>query len=413
MGAAGAQLVVPVWRRLVVGAALVPIAQIASPGTLPNTLTPAALAGAGSDDAARPLSSSAALAAGAARPVRAAASRLDRRRSPSPSALGAPLRRLRPPDRRHVGTRGAWSAIGLGAARLARRRGLRRCDALVTGDRLWTATARTVFWNRAIDEAIRSPRPTSRSHPSRRSVEVEPRRVLRRADGAPLERDVVVAPVDRHARGREARRAPRRRQRDATASPPGGPERAGTDAPSHRAASSRTATSPGTATVTVYACRPGTLDVTILGKTGDPIEARVDGVPVARLETPDGERSRTGSPAPRVRRRLTALRLRAREPGLRRVRRRSRSPRSSAGARALAGQLIVGLGERLDRVAGGVELVVGDEEPQRRVAVRVGVLLDGALERRVDPCRVSRCLQLLRLGRRSPRRPPGRARSCP
>ncbi len=54
----------------------------------------------------------------------------------------------------------------------------------------------------------------------------------------------------------------------------------------------------GTARVTVYACRPGTLDVTILGKTGDPIEARVDGIDVQRLDTPNGAAVTHRIPAP-------------------------------------------------------------------------------------------------------------------
>jgi hypothetical protein len=42
------------------------------------------------------------------------------------------------------------------------------------------------------------------------------------------------------------------------------------------------------AQITVYACRAGTLDVTILGKTGDPVRASVDGIQVATLQTPAG-----------------------------------------------------------------------------------------------------------------------------
>jgi hypothetical protein len=42
----------------------------------------------------------------------------------------------------------------------------------------------------------------------------------------------------------------------------------------------------GVAQITVYGCRPGTLDVTLLGKSGDPVEAFVDGIPVATLRTP-------------------------------------------------------------------------------------------------------------------------------
>jgi hypothetical protein len=44
----------------------------------------------------------------------------------------------------------------------------------------------------------------------------------------------------------------------------------------------------GRALVTVYGCRPGTLDLTILGKTGDPVAVGIDGIAVAQLETPAG-----------------------------------------------------------------------------------------------------------------------------
>ena len=45
----------------------------------------------------------------------------------------------------------------------------------------------------------------------------------------------------------------------------------------------------GSARITVYACGPGTLYITVIGKTGDPIRAYVDGFELAPLETPAGE----------------------------------------------------------------------------------------------------------------------------
>jgi hypothetical protein len=54
----------------------------------------------------------------------------------------------------------------------------------------------------------------------------------------------------------------------------------------------------GTARITVYACRQGTLDVTVLGKSGDPIEARVDGFAVRQLDTPNGAATTYRIPAP-------------------------------------------------------------------------------------------------------------------
>ena len=54
----------------------------------------------------------------------------------------------------------------------------------------------------------------------------------------------------------------------------------------------------GSARVTVYACGQGTLDVTILGKSGHPVDARVNGITVARLETPNEDAITHRIPAP-------------------------------------------------------------------------------------------------------------------
>ena len=50
--------------------------------------------------------------------------------------------------------------------------------------------------------------------------------------------------------------------------------------------------------MTVYACGQGTLDVTILGKSGHPVDARVNGITVARLETPNEDAITHRIPAP-------------------------------------------------------------------------------------------------------------------
>ena len=61
------------------------------------------------------------------------------------------------------------------------------------GDRLWTSTARTVFWNRAIAEVLRV-LATTPFPPVTPSVEVGDDGVVRTADGGTLDRQVVVAP---------------------------------------------------------------------------------------------------------------------------------------------------------------------------------------------------------------------------
>ena len=166
---------------------------------------------------------------------------------------------------------------------------------LVTGDRIWPSTARTVFWNRAIDEVVRLASAGSPFPPVAGSVEIDPRGVIRRADGESLERDVVVT-VDRHARRREARRARAAGDSESNGLVAWRPEQAARVARTEGFLPNGDFS--GTATIAVYDACSGTLDVTILGKTGDPIEARVDGILVAQLETPNGEAVTHRIPAP-------------------------------------------------------------------------------------------------------------------
>ena len=86
---------------------------------------------------------------------------------------------------------------------------------LVTGDRLWTATARTIFWNRSIDDVVLLRPATTPFPPVTRAVEHRRRRRPpdRRRRAAPT--PIVVAPTTLVARGREGRRATGRHERDA------------------------------------------------------------------------------------------------------------------------------------------------------------------------------------------------------
>ena len=275
-------IVVPVWLAIVAAAALVPIGQIAGPDTLPNTPTPAVLAALGSDGAARTALVATAFAAGALVLL------LPRRFAwVTAVAVGIGLALLSVDSGRRIAHASAHEElVGTGSAPPAwlDDAGVQSATLLLTGDRLWTATARTVFWNRAIDEAVRIAPLTVPFPPVTSAVEVGDDGILRTADGSPLERDVLVAPSTVTLEGEKV------------------VERPAGDSESYGLAAWRTEgparlllrTSgflpngdfTGKVTVIVYACRPGTLDVTILGKTGDPIEARVDGVSVARLETP-------------------------------------------------------------------------------------------------------------------------------
>jgi hypothetical protein len=165
--------------------------------------------------------------------------------------------------------------------------GVRGATLLLTGDQLWTTTARTIFWNRAIDDAIRVSPATTPFPPVTRSVDVGPDGILRAPDGSQLARALVVAPSsltlageavaerqvgDSEAQGLVAWRAENPVRVDL-----------------RREGFLPNGDFTGTARITVYGCRQGMLDLTILGKTGDPVRVRVDGIVVDRLETPAGE----------------------------------------------------------------------------------------------------------------------------
>ena len=184
-------VVVPVWALLVAGAATIPLAEIAAPETLVNTFTPSSLVDL-SVDQARAALVAAAVVAGAlfvAVPRRLAWTRCGRRRCRAGTRLGG----QRAARRRRVRARGP-RVDGLCPRRVARRRRSRRCHPPRTGDRLWTSTARTVFWNRAIAEVLRVAPATLPFPPVTPAVEVGDDGVVRTADGGTLERQVVVAP---------------------------------------------------------------------------------------------------------------------------------------------------------------------------------------------------------------------------
>jgi hypothetical protein len=287
-------VVVPVWLLVVAGAALVPIAQLATPATLPNTPTSAALVGLGSEGAARGALVVGALVAGAM--VVAVPRRLA---WVIPIAAGVALVALSVDSGRRISDASAHEervAIGSDPPGWLDDAGLDGATLLVTGDRLWTAIARTIFWNRAIDGALDLAPATTPFPPLVASVVLDPDGTLRTATGATLDRPLVVAPSTFTLVGEKVA------ERPAGDSEAPGLAAWRPDQPVRIALRTEgflpNGDFTGTARVTVYACRPGTLDVTILGKSGDPIEALVDGVPVARLETPNGGAATHRIPAP-------------------------------------------------------------------------------------------------------------------
>ena len=282
-----------VWALTVLGAATIPIDEIAAADTLVNAPTSAALAGLGSDDRARLALVGGAVLAGACVAL------LPRRRAwIAAAAVGLGLGLLSLDSARRIDRASALeqrAAVGSSDARWLDAAAVGDATLLVTGDRLWTATARTIFWNRDIVEVARLEGVTVPFPPVTLSYAVDDDGTLRRATGE-LRRRHVVAPSTVTLAGEKVAERP--------AGDSQTPGLAAWTIEGPVAIRWRTAgflpngDFSGIVSVTVFACTPGTLDITILGKTGDPVEARVDGITVATLETPNEEATTHRIPAP-------------------------------------------------------------------------------------------------------------------
>ena len=276
-------VVIPALGLVVAGAVFVPLTQLATAETLPNTFTPAVLSALGADTAR------AALVVGSL--VAGALVLLLPRRFAWVAAVvvGVGLALLSVDSARRIADASAHEqrvAIGTQPPSWLDEAGARDATLLLTGDRLWTATARTIFWNRAVDEIVRLVPATTPFPPVTTPVTIGPDGVLRTSDGSPLERPVVVSPSTATLAGEKLAERP---AGDSEAYGlalwrPSEPVRVVLRTDGFLPNGDFT----GTATVTVYGCGQGSLDVTILGKTGDPVLARVDGIEVGQLETPSG-----------------------------------------------------------------------------------------------------------------------------
>jgi hypothetical protein len=278
------RVVVPAWGVLVLLAAVVPLEQLVAPGSIVNTLTPAPLSALGSETARRTALVLAAVAAGAL------AVFLPRRLAwIGAVVVGSGLALVSVDTARRIDDASAHeqrAAIGSTPPAWLDDAGLQDAMLLVTGDRIWTSDARTIFWNRSVRDVLRIRPAEVPFPPDVPTATVGDDGVLRAADGRSIERSLVVAPDSMMIAGTRIAERP---QGDG-------------DAPGlvawHpqeplRIELQRSGFLPNGdfthgAQITVYGCRPGTLDVTILGKTGDPVRASVDGIQVATLQTPAG-----------------------------------------------------------------------------------------------------------------------------
>jgi len=286
--------VVPVWCVLVLLAALVPLDQLVGEGSIVNTLTPAPLAALGSETAQRVALVLAALAAGVLAvfvPRRVAWI--------GAVVVGVGLALVSADTARRIDTASAHeqrATIGADSPMWLDDAGLHGATLLVTGDRVWTSVARTVFWNRAVQDVIGLPPADVPFPPDTPTATVGDDGVLRSADGTPLARPLVVAPEGMMIAGDRVAERP---QGDGDAPGlvawrPQEPVRIELE----RSGFLPNGDFTRNAQITVYACRPGTLDVTVLGKSGDPVRASVDGIQVATLQTPAGESAIHRIPTP-------------------------------------------------------------------------------------------------------------------
>ena len=139
-----------------------------------------------------------------------------------------------------------------------------------------------IFWNRRIDSVARLQGAARSARSCRWSWSCGPTAVLGRAGRTHAsEPALVAAPTNFELAGERIAEAPR-----STDSPGIALWRL---EPAVRLLTSRSGVQPngdiiGTAQITVYACGPGRLELTLLGKQGTPIELRANGITCARPE---------------------------------------------------------------------------------------------------------------------------------
>lgn len=159
---------------------------------------------------------------------------------------------------------------------------------LVTGDRPWRADARTVFWNRSVTEVLRLANVPGGVPPAPEPVELDlDTGLLRDVRGRAVERALVVAPASLTLVGERV-----------VELPVGSAEVTSLAAwrvdGRVRVLSRVSGLQPngdfsGIVTVAVPACVPGALEVTLIGKSGDPVAARVNEQVLEPIEAPAGE----------------------------------------------------------------------------------------------------------------------------
>ena len=169
---------------------------------------------------------------------------------------------------------------------------------LATGDRSSTADARTVFWNRSVEEVLRLPDVVVGVPSAPVTVSVnEKTGVVSTRNGVPLQRHLVAVPATIILAGDEVAR-----QTVGSAQTPGlvvwrtpGTVRIATRWIGFLPNGDVT----GNATIVVPGCVRGALELTLIGKGGDPVDVTVNGVAHDAIDVPAGTTVHAKIPAPR------------------------------------------------------------------------------------------------------------------
>ena len=152
-----------------------------------------------------------------------------------------------------------------------------------------------VFWNRRIVTVARLKSAASLDPLAPVNVELAPNGLIQAVDRRAFQPELVSAPTDFELAGDRIAQAPR--STDLAGITLWRVERP------LRLLTSRTGVQPngdivGTAQITAYACGPGQLELTLLGKQGAPIELRVNGITWARPPVAPGGIWRGSVPSP-------------------------------------------------------------------------------------------------------------------
>jgi len=159
---------------------------------------------------------------------------------------------------------------------------------LFTGERPSTTEARTVFWNRSVREVLSLENVEVGFPPTTRSVTIDERGFVRTRSGRAVVRELVAVPTTTKLDGEPVVELP-----VGSSEAPGLVVWRTAERPL-RVASRALGLLPngdfsGTVNVLVPGCTRGALEVTFIGKTGDPIRIVVNGMPAPTIDVPAGQ----------------------------------------------------------------------------------------------------------------------------